>query len=335
MNILVPIVSVLLVLVIVSIYMVMSRVNLVIGFSQFFGILLTKNGFAEIIVKAIPLLLVSLGLAIAYECNAVNIGAEGQIIIGSIAAVWIAIVFKDLSSFLIIPLIIAFSFLIGGLWGGFAGALKAKFGINEVIVTIMMNYVAAYLLQYLMMGPMAGGGGVWPRSEIITPAAWLPKLISETRLHAGILIVPLFAVFVWVLLSKTVLGYKIRAVGANPKGARFGGINPPKILLIAMIFSGGFAGVAGSIEVMGIHHCFLPAISAGYGYTGIAVAWLGRLNPIGVIIATFGFSTIMVGLENMLGAVALPKDLIWVVIGLIFVFVMVGELLVRYKIKRT
>lgn len=333
-KILVPIVSILMVFVVISIFLFISGANLVIAFGHFFGFLATKTGISETIVKTIPILLISLGLTIAFKCNAINIGAEGQLIVGAIAGTWVGIAFAGAPTLLIVPLILIFSFIIGGLWGGFAGTLKAKLGINEIIVTVMMTYIASYLMDYMMMGPLTGGGGVWPRSQIITPSAWLPRLFSESRLHAGIFIAMLFVVLVWMLLSNTILGYRIKAVGVNKEAARFGGIEPSKILIIAMVLSGGLAGIAGAVEVMGVHHCLLPALSAGYGYVGIAVSRLGRLHPGGVVIASLGFSAIIVGLREMLSVVALPQEVVLVAEALTLIFVMVGELLTLYDIRR-
>lgn len=329
-----PIVAVLVVISIVLLLLLFRGVNPGDALFYFFGFLGTKTGLAEMIVKIVPLLLIGLGIAIASRCSVFNIGAEGQFIFGAIFAGWIGITFAELPALFLIFLILLVSFITGGIWGGVAGFLKAKFGVNEIIVTIMMNYIALYLMTYLIMGPMAGGAGVWPRSPIIVQSAWLPILLAGTRLHAGIFISILFVGFSWLLLFKTVLGYKIRAVGSNPRASLYGGVNPSKTMVIVMILSGGMAGLSGAVEVLGIHHCVIPGFTGGYGYTGIAVAALGGLHPIGVVIAAIGFAAITNGIENILSVVALPSALIWIVVGLIFIFVMAGEFSMRYRIRR-
>lgn len=333
-KILTPVVAVLVVFSIVLLLLLFRGVNPGDAFVYFFGFVGTKTGIAEMIIRVVPLLLIGLGIAIASRCSVFNIGAEGQFIIGGIFAAWIGIVFTTLPSLLLILLIFVASFITGGLWGGLAGYLKARFGVNEIIVTIMLNYVALYLMMYLIMGPMAGGSGVWPRSPIIVESAWLPMLFTGTRLHVGIFISMLFVVLSWLLLFKTDLGYKIRAVGFTPKAARYGGVNPSRTMVIVMILSGGMAGIAGAIEVMGIHHCVIPGFTGNYGYTGIAVAALGGLHPIGVVIAAIGFAAITSGIERILSELALPSALVWVVVGLIFIFVMAGEFLMRYSVRR-
>ncbi len=332
-RILVPVLSVVLAFVITSVLLVTEGADLGEAFGAFLSFIGSITGMAEIIVKAIPLLLISLGLTVAFRCKVFNIGAEGQLIMGAIIATWIGITFRELPSLVIIPLIIALGFLIGGFWGAIAGTLKAKFGINEVIVTIMLNYVAIYLLEYLVIGPM-GVGGTWPRSPIITESAWLPRLVTGTRFHAGFFIAILFAILVWIFLFRTGLGYQIRVTGASIKAARYGGTSPPKMIVIAMLLSGGLAGIAGTSEVMGVHHYLVPGLSAGYGFIGIVVAWLGRLHPVWMTLTAIGFSAVIYGTQAMLSEVGIALETMWVTLGLIMIFFMVVEVLTQYRIRR-
>ena len=291
---------------------------------------------AETIAKATPLMLVGLGITIAYRCRVWNIGGEGQLIMGAIVAAWLGIALGGLPALLLLPAIMALGFLAGALWGAIAGTLKATLRVNEVIVTIMMNYVAIYFLNYLVRGPLrdptiAGG---FPQSPRIAASAELPRLIPATRLHAGVLMALLSAALVHVLLFKTPLGYRIRAVGANPEAARYGGINVVRSVILAMFLSGGLAGLAGASEICGLHYRLLDGISTGYGYTGIVVALLGKLHPLGVILAALLFGAMVVGMEAMQRAIGTPFALVLAIEGLVVLFSLVGDVLIRYRIRR-
>jgi len=304
--------------------------------SLFEGAFGSVSSVAETIAKAVPLMLVGLGITIAFRCKVWNIGGEGQLIVGAIVATWMGIALGRMPAPLLLPSIVALAFLAGALWGAMAGVLKARLEVNEVIVTIMMNYVAIYGLNYLVRGPMrdptiAGG---FPQSPRIAPSAELPRLIPATRLHAGVLIALLGAVLVYVFLFRTPLGYEVRAVGANPRAARYGGINVTRNIVLAMFLSGGLAGIAGAGEICGLHFRLLDGISTGYGYTGIVVALLGKLHPFGVILAAFFFGAMVVGMEAMQRTIGTPFALVLAIEGLVVLFMLSGEVLTRYRIRR-
>jgi simple sugar transport system permease protein len=329
-----PVIAVLLTFFVTTLLLVGVQADPVVAYQAFLhGAFGSIGGITESLVKATPLMLVGLGISIAFRCRVWNIGGEGQVVFGAIIATLVGMTF-EMSAIVLLLAIICLSFLIGAMWGALAGVLKAKFEVNEVIITIMMNYIAIYVLNYLIRGPMSIGGG-WPRSSIITSSAWLPKLIPGTRLHAGFLFALLFAVLTYVLLFKTPLGYRIRAVGANPKSARYGGMSISKNIVLAMFFSGGLAGLAGMGEVTGLHHYLLDGISAGYGYTGIVVALLGKLHPLGVIISSILFGALIVGTQAMLRAVGITLDLVLAIEGMTVIFVLVSEVLTHYRLKRT
>jgi simple sugar transport system permease protein len=304
--------------------------------SLFEGAFGSVASMAETIAKAIPLMLVGLGITIAFRCKVWNIGGEGQLIMGAIVATWVGIALGRMPALLLLPSIVALGFVAGALWGAMAGVLKARLEVNEVIVTIMMNYVAIYGLNYLVRGPMrdptiAGG---FPQSPRIAPSAELPRLIPATRLHAGVLIALLGAILVYVFLFRTPLGYEVRAVGANPRAARYGGISVMRNIVLAMFLSGGLAGIAGAGEICGLHFRLLDGISTGYGYTGIVVALLGKLHPFGVILAAFFFGAMVVGMEAMQRTIGTPFALVLAIEGLVVLFMLSGEVLTRYRIRR-
>jgi len=335
-RVLASIVAVFMALALGSILIVMAGANPLVAYrALFYGAFGSVHNLAETVVKAVPLLLVGLGITIAYRCKVWNIGGEGQLIVGAIAATWLGLALGWMPATLLLPLIVVSSFLAGALWGGAAGALKAKLEVNEVIVTIMMNYIAIYWLNYMVRGPMkdptiAGG---FPMSPLISPAAEFPRLIRGTRLHAGLLLALLGVVLTYVFLFKTSWGYRVRAVGANPEAARYGGINVLGSVLLAMSLSGGLAGLAGAGEICGLHHRLLDGISTGYGYTGIVVALLGKLHPFGVILAAFFFGAMVVGMEAMQRTIGTPFALVIAIEGLVVLFSLVGDVLVKYRIR--
>jgi len=295
-------------------------------------------GWSWTIVKAIPLLLCGVGLAVAFKALFWNIGAEGQLLMGAVGASGIALyVLPDASPTALIPAMFAAGFLCGAAWGLIPAILKAKLKANEVITTLMMNYIASYFVNYLVIwpGPWNGPGEYsFPYSSIFTPSAWLPN-IPDTSIHYPTLILGLAsAIFMYVLVRRTKLGYEIRVIGENPEAARYAGISYFKTIMLVMIISGGIAGLAGVGEVAGIHHRLRIAtgVSPGYGYTGIIVAWLGRLNPLGVILSSLLFGGLLVGGDKIMVTFGLPVATISIFNGIILFFVLGGELLMRYKI---
>ncbi len=331
-KILVPVLATLISFALFLILLSLGGVNLGDSFSSLLRTFGSKTGITEIFVRATSLLIVGLAITIAFRGKVFNIGAEGQMIMGAIIATWIGLTIPEAPAVLLVIFILVSSFLIGSLWGGIAGVLKAKLGINEVIVTIMMNWVAIYFLEYVIIGPLSVGG-MLHQSPPLSSSAWLPVLIPGTRLHFGFLIALFLTYSVLILIFKTSLGYHIRTIGANPVAARYAGVSPAKIIVIVMVMSGGLASIAGATEVIGTHHILLPGISAGYGYFGIAVALLGRLHPIGVLTAAVGIGALIVAVQSMLGT--LPILLQWVIIGSMILFLMVCDTLTQYRIRGT
>ncbi|MFH1821038.1 MAG: ABC transporter permease [Methanobacteriota archaeon] len=297
-------------------------------FVEAFG---SVNGIADTLVKASPLLLTGVGIAIAFKSSIWSIGAEGQLLMGALAAVWMGLTFTGVPGILLIPLAIVVSFLAGALWAMVAGVLKAKVGVSEIITTLMLNSIAYYFLLYLVSGPMKTPDVGYNQTRVITQAAFLPALIQDTRLHAGVFIAIAAAILVYVLIQRTSLGYKIKAVGYGPRAAKYAGISISRNILIVMFLSGGLAGLAGMGEVLGVHHLLMLDISPGYGYTAILVALLARLNPIATIASAFLFAGLLNGSVAMQRGAGVPSSLVLIIQALVVIFVLASEYLTREK----
>ena len=279
-------------------------------------------GLTEILVRATPLMIVALGIAISFRSGILNIGGEGQILIGAIIGAAIALYLPAMPKHLHLTLIFAASFLGGAVWGGIAGWMRAYFAVNEILSTVMLNYIAIQVYTFLIRGPMIDpqeikyGTGV-PQTAALPRELWLEKLIPGARLHTGIILAVMLAVFVYLFLWKTPIGYRMRAVGAEVKASKYAGINVPKYLFLAMFLSGGFSGLAGAVEVCGVHHRGLESISAGYGFSGIVVALFGALHPLGIIPASILFGLLIIGADMMQRSVEVPASIIMAIQGLI------------------
>ena len=287
----------------------------------------SKHGLTETLVKAIPLILTGLAVSFPLRAGFWNIGAEGQLYLGAIAATWVALTFGHLTSFILLPLVILSGFLAGALWGLIPAFLKIRLQVNEILLTLMMNYVAVNGSNYLVYGPLKDPQGAnFPITATFSEAAWLPRL-PGTRLHAGIILAFTMAGVLYLILSKTRLGYEIKVVGANPRVALYGGISLMTITLIVMMIGGGLAGLAGVGEVAGLQHRLRKDISPGYGYTAIPIALLGKGHPIGVTIAALLFGALFVGGSHMQQTTKVPVALISIIQALVVLFVVAGEAL--------
>jgi simple sugar transport system permease protein len=292
--------------------------------------------FQETLVKATPLLLAGLGITVSFRCGVWNIGAEGQLRMGALAATALGIALVGLAwpSVLVVSLTLAVGFAAGGAWGALAAWLKVRWRVDEVISTIMMNFVAILFVNYMITGPLREptGGGV-PLTREIAEAARLPRLLGGVligaRLHLGFVIALMAAVGVYVFLWHTVPGYQIRTVGANPRAAQLGGISVQWNIFLALLLSGGLAGLAGVSEVTGLHHRLIEGFSPNYGATAIVVALLGKLHPAGVAAASILLGGLIIGVDAMTRAVQVPGSIVFVVQGVIVLFALAGELLAR------
>jgi ABC-type uncharacterized transport system permease subunit len=337
---LMPILAVLAALLIGAVMMALLHVDPLQGYLELMsGAFGSVSGLTQSIVKATPLLLVGLGIVIAFRANVINIGGEGQIILGALAGTWFSLAFRDWPGWLLIPATMLSGFLAGGMWGFIPGILKARLGVNEILSTVMMNAIALQLMNYLLRGPMMdpielAKGTFLAQSERLPESVWLPRLVPQTQLHTGAILAIVLAVAVYIFLWRTTIGYRIRAVGLNPDAARYAGIRVPFYQALSLTLAGGFAGLAGVIEVIGVQHRLLQGISSGYGFSGIVAALFGGLHPLGAIPASFLFGGLLVGADKMQRAVQVPSALIDTLLGLIVLFVVGSGLLARRRAAR-
>lgn len=296
-------------------------------------------GLAATLTKMTPLILVGLGIVISFRGGVINIGGEGQLIIGALGATAFALAFSSWPGWLLLPLTLLMGALAGAFWGGIAGSLKAWLNVNEILSTVMLNSIALLLVNWLLRGPLldpaqkAAGTNI-PQTAAIPESVWLPRLIPRTQLHAGLMLALVLAVLVYFLLWRTTLGYRIRTVGLNPSAARYAGIPVPFYVALSLVLGGAFAGLAGAVEVMGLHHRMLEGLSGGYGFSGIVAALFGKLHPIGLIPASFFFGGLLVGADKMQRAIQVPSALITVINGMVVMFVVASDLYVRRAKRR-
>jgi simple sugar transport system permease protein len=304
--------------------------------AMFQGAFGSVNGLAETLVKTIPLLLAALGVSIAFRMLLWNIGAEGQLYLGGIAATGTALyLLPDAPRVVLIPAMIVAGFAGGAAWALIAGALRAYLKVNEIITTLMLNYVAILFSQYLVHGPWKNPQGYgFPGTAPLPDAAWLPHL-GTTRVHLGLLFGVLAAVILFVILRRTWWGYEIRVIGENERAARYAGINITRNILLVMALSGGLAGLAGMSEVAGIAHQLQTNLSPGYGYTAIIVAWLAKLNPWTIIVVSFLFAGLLVGGDQLQISMGLPAAIAPMLQGTILFFLLGSDILARYRIVWT
>ena len=301
------------------------------------------NAIAETAVKAVPLLLVALGICIAFRASVINIGGEGQMILGAIFATLLGLSLPNWPGWVVIPLAILAGFVGGGLWGAIPGALKAYFGVNEILTTIMMNAIAVQIMNYLLRGPMidpaqAELASKIPQTAALEAAFRLPRLVP-TRLHLGALIAVVLAFLVYILLFRTVLGYRIRAVGQNPDASRYGGIRVRRQIVIALLLSGAFCGLAGAIQVYGLNYRMITdgsatGFTASAGFNGIVAALFGQLHPLGAIPASFFFGSLLVGANKLQRVMQVPSSFILALNGLVVIFVVSSELWRRRRQRK-
>ncbi|MGE5589568.1 MAG: ABC transporter permease [Bacillota bacterium] len=277
----------------------------------------------ETLVEAVPLIFTGLSVAVGFRCGLFNIGGEGQYLVGSLAAAITGFSLTGLPAAVHIPLVLLAGFAAGGLWAALPGWLKARFGIHEVINTIMTNYIALYFVHYLLIAHLKDPTTLSQRTPRILESAILPNLVANTRFHLGFFVALLAALAVYYLLWRTTAGYEIRAVGLSPAAAEYGGISVAKNVVQAMIISGGLAGLAGAVQVAGISYAYYDGSAfVGYGFNGIAVALLGRNHPAGVLVGALLFGALSRGGVRGMQAIAdVPKSMIGVVQAAIIFFI--------------
>lgn len=303
------------------------------------GALGNVSGITQALTKATPLLLVGVGICIAFRGGVINIGGEGQIILGATSATAVALALPTFPGWILLPLTLIVGALAGAVWGGIAGFLKARLNVNEILSTVMLNQIALQLMNYLLRGPMLDpkqieAGTNIPQSAALPEQVWLLRLVPRTLFHSGAILAVVLAILVYFLLWRTTIGYRIRAVGLNPAAARYAGIPVANYLTLSLVLSGAFAGLAGAVEVTGVHHRMLEGLSGGYGFSGIVAALFGKLHPLGTIPASFLFGALLVGADKMQRTVQVPNSLVVVLNGLVVLFVVASELYARRRAQR-
>ncbi|MCB0043921.1 MAG: ABC transporter permease [Caldilineaceae bacterium] len=307
--------------------------------AMFRGAFGNTSGITQTLTKMTPLLLVALGICIAFRGGMINIGGEGQIIVGALAAAAFSLALPEWPRWLLLPSTLTAGALAGAVWGGIAGVLKARLNVNEILSTVMLNAIALQLMNFLLRGPMldpeqiAAGTNI-PQSAALPQQVWITRLMPRTLLHSGIIYAIILAIIVYLLLWRTTIGYRIRAVGANPAAARYAGIPVRTYMTLSMTLSGLFAGLAGAVEVTGVHHRMIEGLSGGYGFSGIVAALFGKLHPLGAIPASFFFGGMLVGADKMQRSMQVPSALIVALQGLIVLFVVSSDIFVRRRSRR-
>lgn len=303
----------------------------------------SPNAIADSLVKAVPLLFVGVGICIAYRGGVINIGGEGQIVMGALATTAVVLAFPSLPSWLLILLGLAAGLVGGGFWGGIAGFLKARFKVNEVLSTVMLNAIAVQFMTFLLNGALMDPTSLdnsirIPQTQRFPIWADLPRLVP-TRLHLGVLLGILVAVLVWFLLWRTTVGFRIRAVGFNIVASKYAGIPVNRYQILAITLSGALAGMAGAVEVLGVsHRLFTDGSATGFtgsaGFNGIVVALFGGLHPLGVIPASFMFGALLTGANSLQRTVQVPSAFVTTLDGLVVIFVVASQIWAKRRATR-
>ena len=306
--------------------------------------LLLRGGFgsvfalSETFTRAIPLMLTGLAAAVAFRARLFNIGAEGQLYVGALAAVAVGGLHGGSGFNLPVPLLFGLMLLAAALAGALLllgpALLKARLGVDEVVTTLLLNFIVLLLVSLMLDGPMKDPTAMgWPQSVALMGELELSKLVEQTRVHSGLLIAAALAVAVWVLMKYTVLGFDIRAVGANARAAAFAGVPVTRTVVLVAMLSGALAGLAGAIEVAGRTSYLTLDMSPGYGYSGIVIAMLAGLHPLGVVAASVFVAGVLVGADSMSRAIGVPTYIADVIVAASLISVLVATLLTQYRVR--
>jgi simple sugar transport system permease protein len=296
--------------------------------------LIEANGLAALAVKAAPLIMIGAGLALCYRTNVWNIGAEGQFTVGAIAAGGLALALPDAPGWLLYPAMMVAGIVGGAVYAGIVAFLNTELNVNEILSSLMLSYVAQFLLIYLVTGPWRDPKGFgFPQTAMFSDAAVSPILIEGTNVHLGCAVAPLAAVLVWVVLAKSVLGFQLRVVGAAPRAARFVGFREARLIWVAMLVSGGLAGLAGMFEVAGPVGQLTTSISPGYGFTAVIVAFLGRLHPVGAIFAGLLLALSYLGGDAAQIDLGLPNAVTGIFQGILLFFLLACDIFILFRVR--
>ncbi|GAA5556049.1 hypothetical protein Asch01_00749 [Acinetobacter schindleri] len=299
--------------------------------------LMTSYGWSELAVKAGPLILIALGLAVGFRAKLFNIGAEGQLIMGAIFGGGIALLFHEQAGWWILPLMIFMGAIGGALWGAIPALLKTHFNAEETLTTLMMNYVALFVLLYLVNGPWRDSAGMnFPQTVMFSESAILPMILEGTRVNASIFIIAVAVLLFWLFMRKSMTAFKLEVSGQAPLAAKYAGFSSSKAIWLSLVISGMMAGIAGICEVAGPIGQLNPSLSPGYGYAAIIVAYLGRLNPIGIVLSGSFMALIYLGGEMAQMQLQLPVAITGIFQGLLLFFLLGSDALIenRYRFAK-
>ena len=335
MNIFVPIIAVILTLITGSI------IFSLMGFNPFFALhtffispISTTYGISELLVKATPLALIAIGLAFCFKNNIYNIGAEGQLTMGAIFGGGIGIYFHDTNSFWLLPLMIIGGAIGGAFWAMIPALLKNKFNTNEILTSLMLVYIALFILDYLVVGPWRDPGGYsFPKSRPFSDSGRMPLLFEGLRIHIGLIITLILILISWFVFAKTIFGFQLKVSGFSPLAARYAGFNQNTLIYLAFGICGAFAGIAGLSEVSGPIGLIYRDISPNYGFTAIIVAFLGRLHPLGIIFASLVIALTYLGAEDAQLFMQIPAAVGFLFQGLVLFYLLGADFLVKYKLE--
>jgi len=294
----------------------------------------TLYGFGELLLKASPLMLCAVGLAAGYRANVWNIGAEGQLTLGAICGGGVALAFHESGGAWVLPLMIVAGAAGGMAWAAIPAWLRTRFNANEILVSLMLVYVASLLLSLLIHGPWRDPEGFnFPQSKMFNDFALLPNLLPETRLNIGFLIALAVVAIAWVFMSKSLTGFQMRVAGLAPAAANYAGISAKRTVWLGMLIGGATAGLAGVGEVSGPIGQLLPSVSPGYGFAAIIVAFVGRLHPFGILLASLLMSLLYLGGESAQMGLALPSAVTGLFQGTLLFFLLAADVFINYRLK--
>ncbi len=304
----------------------------------FFEPLNGMRAVSEVLLKATPLITIALGLAVCYRSNVWNIGAEGQVLLGALAgggvALWLTTQGIVLPKAVAVPLVLAGGVLGGMAWAAITALLRDRFNASEILVSLMLVYVAQQLVNFLVFGPWKDPAGFnFPQTKTFDASTWLPPLLSNTRLHVGIALALVVAAAMWVFMFRTYRGYQLQVGGLAPAAARYAGFSASASLWTALMISGGLAGLAGAMEVAGPLRQLTPHISTGLGFTAIIVCFVGRLHPLGIVLASVLLSMMLIGGELGQSRLGLPNALTGVFQGLLLILLLACDTLIHYRVR--
>ena len=300
--------------------------DFIVATSSFFrGIFGSSYAMSEVLVRATPLMLAALGVSIGFKTGFTNLGAEGQLYMGAIAITATSLVFPELPPIVMVPLVIVVGFAAGGAWALVPGFLKARFSISEVIMTIMLNYVAIHLVGILVRTNLKDPTYPYPMSPMLPESANFMQLLPPTRIHAGLMMALLMAIAVYLLVFRSRLGFEMRAVGLNGRACHCSGISVNRATILSAIAGGGLAGLAGVGEIAGLHHRLIEGISPGFGYVAIIVALLGKNHPAGIVFASIGIARLQIGSMAMQRAAGVPTFIASIFMGAFILFLVIRD----------